>query len=229
MIVSDIISRVRPILNDSDASAYRWPDSDLITYISDACRQILIKRPDSNTFVEELTLVAGALQEVPGTAYRLIDIACNKGADGTRGRAITLVEVEVLDSFSPSWRSARRENSVRHYIFDPRTPRRFEVFPPVNAGVKIESKVANYIDRATQLQDPVGLSDEYLEHIVAFVLYKAYARDMEFAGNAELAVSYLTLFNGMLDGKTVADNAFAPAMNRKGDQPSAPAQQIGGV
>jgi len=64
---------------------------------------------------------------------------------------------------------------------------------------------------------------------LAFVLYKAYARDMEFAGNAELAASYLALFNGMLGDKTMADNAFAPAMNRPGDQPSIPAQQIGGV
>lgn len=229
MIVSDILGRVRPVLNDSDASAYRWSNADLISYINDACRLILIKRPDANTAPAQVTLVAGSLQSIPDTAYKLVDIACNLSADGAQGRAITLVDSTVLDSFSPGWRSGTKANAAKHYIFDPRTPRRFEVFPPVNAGVKVQAKLANYVNQAAQLSDTIGLLDEYMEHLVCFCLYKSYARDMEFAGNAELAASYLALFNGMLGDKTMADNAFAPAMNRPGDQPSLPAQQIGGV
>lgn len=229
MIVSDILGRVRPVLNDSDASAYRWSNADLTTYINDACRLILIKRPDANATPAEVTLSAGALQTIPDTAYRLMDVVCNIGAGGVQGRVVTLVDGAVLDSFNPSWRSGTKVSSVKHFIFDPRTPRRFEVYPPVNAGVKVQAKLANYVGQASQTTDPIGLSEEYMEHLVCFVLYKAYARDMEFAGNAELAASYLALFNGMLGDKTMADNAFSPAMNRPGDQPSVPAQQIGGV
>ena len=229
MIVSDILGRVRPVLNDSDASAYRWSNPDLISYINDACRLILIKRPDANTVPVEVVLVAGALQTIPDTAYKLVDVICNLNADSSQGRAVTIVDGAVLDSFNPGWRSGAKASAVKHYIFDPRTSRRFEVYPPVNAGVKVQAKLANYVGQATQATDPVGLLDEYMEHLVCFVLYKAYARDMEFAGNAELAASYLALFNGMLGDKTMADNAFAPAMNRKGDQPRVPAQQIGGV
>jgi hypothetical protein len=229
MIVSDILGRVRPLLNDTDASGYRWSNADLITYINDACRLVLIKRPDSNTSLTGLTLVDGAIQTLPSTAYKLIDVICNLGANDAQGRRVTIVEGEVLDQFSPSWRSGTRLGSVKHYLFDPRTPRRYEVYPPVLNGTKIQAKVALYTGTATDPANDIGLSDEYMEHLVIFTLYKAYARDMEFAGNAELAASYLALFNGMLADKVTADNAFAPAMNRKGDQPRIPAQQIGGV
>jgi len=229
MIVSDILGRVRPVLNDSDASAYRWSNTDLISYINDACKLIIIKRPDANTSLSSITLAAGAVQAVPDTAYRLIDIVCNLAADDSQGRAITLIDSTVIDAFNPSWRSGTKSSTVKHYIYDPRNSRRFEVYPPVNAGAKIQAKLAAYVGAASQTTDTVGLRDEYMEHIVCFVLYKAYSRDMEFAGNAELAASYLSLFNGMLGDKTMADNAFAPAMNRPGDQPSIPAQQIGGV
>ena len=229
MIVSDILGRVRPVLNDSDSANYRWSTTDLISYINDACRLILIKRPDANTVYAPVTLAAGALQTIPDTAYRLIDVVCNLDASDNQGRAVTLVDSTVLDSFSPGWRSGTKGSSVKHYLFDPRSSRRFEVYPPVNAGVKVQAKVSNYVGQATAAGDTVGLKDEYMEQLVCFTLYKAYARDMEFAGNAELAASYLALFNGMFGDKTMADNAFAPAMNRPGDQPSVPAQQIGGV
>jgi len=229
MIVSDILGRVRPVLNDSDAAAYRWSNSDLISYINDACRMVLIKRPDANTILSPLTLVAGALQTIPDSAYRLIDIVCNLGVDDAQGRAVTLVDNTVLDAFSPNWRAGAKSSTIKHYIFDPRTARRFEVYPPANTGAKIQAKVSAVIGNVSQTSDTIGLRDEYMEHLVVFVLYKSYARDTEFAGNAELAASYLALFNGMLGDKTMADNAFAPAMNRPGDQPSAPAQQIGGV
>lgn len=229
MIVSDILGRVRPVLNDSDSANYRWSNTDLISYINDACRLILIKRPDANTVPTAVTLVAGALQTIPDTAYRLIDVVCNLDASNNQGRAVTIVDSTVLDSFSPGWRSSAKGSSVKHFIFDPRSPRRFEVYPPVNAGVKVQAKLANYAGQANATGSTVGLSDEYMEHLVCFTLYKAYARDMEFAGNAELAASYLALFNGMLGDKTMADIAFSPGMNRPGDQPSVPAQQIGGV
>jgi hypothetical protein len=174
-------------------------------------------------------MVAGAVQTVPESAYRLIDIVCNLAADDSQGRAITLVDSTVLDAFSPNWRAGATSATIKHYLFDPRNARRFEVYPPASSGAKIQAKLSAVIGAVAQTSDTIGLRDEYMEHLVCFVLYKAYARDMEFAGNAELAASYLSLFNGMLGDKTMADNAFAPAMNRPGDQPSAPAQQIGGV
>lgn len=225
MIVSDVLSRARPILNDTDNTAYRWSDTDLKRYIDDAVRLILTKRPDANTSTSDLVLVPGALQSLDDLHEKLIDVVSNSS-----GRAVTLIEQSVLDAFIPNWRNSTPNDATKHFMYDPRTSREFLVYPPVKTnGLTIKGKVSLKHSVLAESNSAIGLRDSYLEHVVCFVLYKAYARDMEFAGNTELAASYLALFNGMLGDKTMSDNAFAPAMNRKGAQPSVPAQQIGGV
>jgi len=225
MIVADVINRVRPVLNDSDSSAYRWSDPDLKRYVDDAVRLILVKRPDANTSTTTISLVVGAQQTLSDAHEKLIDVTANGD-----GRAVTLIEQSVMDAFSPNWRSGTASDATKHYMYDPRTPREFQVYPPAaTTSATLKAKVTLKHSTLAESNSSIGLRDQFMEHVVVFVLYKAYARDMEFAGNAELAASYLSLFNGMLGDKTMADNAFAPAMNRKGDQPHTPAQQIGGV
>jgi len=225
MIVSDVLNRVRPVLNDSDSANYRWSDSDLKRYIDDAVRLILTKRPDANSVTTTITLAVGYQQTLDDAHEKLIDVIAN-GA----GRAVTIIDQAVLDSFSPNWRNSSANDATKHYMYDPRVSREYQVYPPVKTtAATLKAKVALKHSSLAESNANIGLRDSYMEHVVCFVLYKAYARDMEFAGNAELAGSYLAMFNGMLGDKTMADNAFAPAMNRKGDQPHAPAQQIGGV
>lgn len=225
MNVADVLNRVRPVLNDTDSSAYRWSDLDLKRYIDDAVRLILIKRPDANTQTTTLQVVVGAKQTLSDSHEKLIDVISN-----VSGRAVTIIDQSVLDAFSPGWRNSTESDATKHYMFDPRSSREYWVYPPMKTtGGTLTAKVSLKHSNLAENGSTVGLRDTYLEHVVCFVLYKAYVRDMEFAGNAELAASYLALFNGMLGDKTTADNAFAPAMNRKGAQPSTPAQQIGGV
>lgn len=225
MNVADVINRVRPVLNDTDSSTYRWSDPDIKRYIDDAVRLILVKRPDANTTTASISLSAGWKQSLTDAHEKLIDVTANSA-----GRAVTIVDQAVLDAFNPNWRNTTASDATKHYMYDPRSPREFAVYPPIKTdGATITGKVALKHSTLAESNATIGLRDSYLEHVVCFALYKCYARDMEFAGNAELATSYLSLFNGMLGDKTMADNAFAPAMNRKGDQPHTPAQQIGGV
>jgi hypothetical protein len=46
MIASEVITVVRRMLNDEDAAAYRWPDLNLLQYLSDAQRTLVRFRPD---------------------------------------------------------------------------------------------------------------------------------------------------------------------------------------
>jgi len=224
MIVSDILGRVRPVLNDSDASAYRWSDPDLTNYINDACRLIQVHRPDANTETTNLSLVVGAKQTLADTHEKLIDVVC-----ASNGRAVTLIDVSVLDAFNPGWRSSAASDTPKHYMYDPRASREFWLYPPVKtAGTTLVGKVTLKHSVLSGGSSTIGLRDIYMEPIVAFVLFKAYARDMEFAGNADLAGMYLNQFNGMLGLKLTKDVAFAPQQNRRGDSPE-PAIQMGGV
>ena len=224
MNVADIINRVRPVLNDTDSSAYRWSDLDLKRYIDDAARLILIHRPDASTETVSITLATGAKQTLDEAHEKLIDIV-----SAANGRAVTLVDVAILDAFNPSWRTSAASDTPKHYMYDPRSSREFWLYPPVKtAGTTLSAKVSLKHTVLAESSATIGLRDVYMEPVVAFTLFKAYARDMEFAGNADLASMYLGQFNGMLGLKLGKDNAFAPQANRKGDAPEQ-AIQMGGV
>lgn len=229
MNVSDVINRARSLLNDTDATGYRWTNADLIDYINDAQRMIAVLRPDSSSGTSVSTLVAGTKQSIPSGGFRLLDIPRNVAADGsTPGRAIRIVGRDILDQFEPGWHAATKKTEVKHYIYDERFPLEYFVYPPVNAGVKIEVRFSKYPTVLTQTSDAL-FSDAYFEVILNYTMYRSYMRDAEFSNNAQLASQYLQAASGLLGVKIGKDNAFSPKTNRQGGDPNVAAAQIGGV
>lgn len=230
MNVSDVISRARTLLNDTDATGYRWSQQDLIDYINDAQRMIAVLRPDSSSGTTVATLVAGTKQTIPSGGFRILDIPRNIGSDGsTPGRAIRIVDRDVLDQFEPGWHSATKKSEVKHYTYDERFPLEYFVYPPVNAGVKIEVRFGKFPTVLTATGDALSISDAYFEVILNYVMYRCYLKDAEFSGNAALAAQYLQAASGLLGVKIGKDNAFSPKTNRQGGDPNVAAAQMGGV
>ncbi len=227
MIASDVISRVRNLLNDTDSANYRWTTSELLSAINDAQGVIATHRPDASSVVGDVTLVEGSAQTITGK--RLIDVVGNVSAAGVLGRAVTLVDGSVIDAFDPSWRSGVKKSSAKHYIYDPRNPLVYEVYPPVLADTKLRIKYASNPAPVSAEGNTLSVSDAYLEPVVMYVMFKAYSKDAEFSGNAVLAAQYLGLFNSLLGIKTTKDNSFSPAANRRGDTSKAAGAQMGGV
>jgi hypothetical protein len=81
------------------------------------------------------------------------------------------------------------------------------------------------VDAASSLSIP----DIYADPLLNYVLYRAYAKDAEFAQNQQLSASYLQIFQGMLGIKTQKDAAYSPDLNSKGASPNPGALQMGGV
>ena len=154
----------------------------------------------------------------------------NLGSDGqTPVRAITITGRDVLDAFNPNWHKATKTNEVRHFVYDPRNPLVFYVYPPVNAGVKIETLVAEYPTPVTTTSSVLTISDIYSEPLFNYVMFRAYSKDAEFSSNSQLASGYLSVFNAIMGVKIQKDTAFSPAVNRAGGAPNAAAIQSGGV
>lgn len=227
MIASDVISRARNLLNDTDSANYRWTTSELISAINDAQLVIATHRPDASSTVGDVTLVEGAAQTLSGT--RLLDVVGNVSSAGVVGRAVTLIDGALLDAYEPSWRSGVKKTSVKHYIYDPRNPLVYEVYPPVVADTKLRIKYSVVPAAVTQESGALALADAYREAVFLYVMFKAYSKDAEFSGNVTLAAQYLGLFNSLLGIKTTKDNSFSPAANRKGDTSKAAGAQMGGV
>lgn len=230
MKVSDVISRVRSIVNDADSSAYRWTDAELIDAINDAQGLIAIHRPDAFPVDEVATLVAGSKQSIPTGGYRLLDVIRNIGSDGTTpGRAIRPTDRDTLDAYDPYWHTNTKKSEVKNFLYDERNVNVYYVNPPTNAGVKVQILYAKRPTTLTATGNDLAIADAYFEAVVLFVLFRCYAKEADFAGNAQLAGNYLSLFASLLGIKLQKDVAFGAALNRRGGESNPTSVQAGGV
>lgn len=221
MLASDIISRVRIVLNDLTGT--HWADPELLSWINDGQLLVAVIRPDSVARTTAVTLVAGTKQTIPADGIRLLDVVRNVG-----GRAIRIIDRDTLDLFDPNWHKATA-GEVKHYVYDNRVPMDFYVYPPAKVNQQIEITYSKTPTKATVAGDTLAVADIYQDIIVNYVLFRAYSKDAEHAANAALASTYLNILNGLAGVKLSKDAAFSPQLNSRGDPPNAAAIQTGGV
>lgn len=202
----DVLDRASIVLNDEDNT--RWTEAELLGWLNDGAKAIVVRRPAAHPTTATLTLVDGESQDLPADAVELLDITCNiSGA--TRGRAVTLVDIRLLDSDDPSWRAGTKQTTVYHYTYDERDPLRFSVYPPVQAGTQVESVYASTPAAVTARADEVDLPDEYQPALVSYLLYRSYAKDSEYA-NGALAAAHFQAFESDLGINTQAKAVNSP-------------------
>jgi len=163
--VVTLLDRVASTLQDT--TNVRWPKAELLVYLNDAQRQIVLHRPDANPVNTTFSCVASSKQSLPPAALRLLSIKRN-----VDGRSITQMSQDVLDIQLPNWhQQAATANGVEHYIYDPLDPKTFYLYPvPVAAHpievvystAPTEIVVANF---ATDVQT-ITLDDIYVNVIM---------------------------------------------------------------
>lgn len=221
MLASDIISRVRIVLND--LAGTHWADSELLSWINDGQLLVAVIRPDSVARTAAVELVAGSKQSIPADGIRLLDAVRNVG-----GRAIRIIDRDTLDLFDANWHKATA-GEIKHYVYDNRVPMDFYVYPNAKAGQQIEITYSKTPAKAATTGSTLAVADIYQDIIVNYVLFRAYSKDAEHAANAALASTYLNIINSLSGVKLSKDVAFSPQLNSRGDPPNAAAIQTGGV
>jgi len=209
--VVDIIDRASIILQDS--TNVRFPNAELLKFFNDAQKEVVLHRPDANMQNDAtFDCVAGSKQTIPTTGLRLVDVVRNVG-----GRAITQVDRKILDETLPDWHetTADATRKIEHFIFDPADPKHFYVYPKATAAFDLEiiySAAPSEISISNFNTDTtvISLDDVYANAILDYVLYRAYQKDSEFAGNAQRAMMHYQGFSNALGIKTQADAAIAP-------------------
>lgn len=219
--VIDIVRRVERILNDD--SAIRWTRLELQDWINDAYKEIVIARPDANAQTVTVCLAVGTRQKLtdPATinltsALRVLDVIRNMAATSDK-RAIRLVDRAVLDDQMPTWHAATGAVTVSHWMFDPKTPKEFLVFPPATAASTVElaySSVPVPHALAETALNPfaavpdtttIGLDDIYANTVLDYILYRAYSKDASYAANSNRATGHLNAYSQSLGLKTTVD------------------------
>lgn len=211
--VVDILDRASIILQDN--TNVRFPNDELLKFFNDAQKEVVLHRPDAKMVNESFSCSTGSKQELPAAALRLIEIVRNVG-----GRAVTQVDRKILDETLPNWHeTSAGTNKIEHFIYDPADPKRFYVYPKAVSGTHSleiiyssapsDVAISNYATDTTT----ISLDDVYSNSILDYILYRAYQKDSEFAGNAERSMMHYQSFANSLGIKTNADAATTPVPN----------------
>ena len=221
----DIIRRVVETLQDP--TSIRWPVPELVRYLNDGQREIKLHRPDTVRQTGDIPLVAGSRQTLPTNADKLIEIWHNKASR----RAVQMVDRRILDDQSPGWHALTGTTEVLHYTYDPRVPTEFFVYPPAAAGATLvgaysvnPADVAEPADGSlyTAVAGNVAVIDALVNGLQDYILYRAYTKDSEYAGNGARAQAHYTAFANALGLEVKGTMGVMPSTLRKVQTGAAP-------
>lgn len=220
--VQSVIDRVQTTLQDT--TGIRWPVvGELVLWVNDAQREIALLKPDASAVNATITLVAGTKQSIPNAGNRLLKAVRNMSSGegtATGKRAVRLVGREVLDAQTPDWHDslvtgdAAHGSVVKHYIYDEANPRNFYVYPGVTTGAFLEIIYSSNPATVDQ-NDDLTIPDIFANAVMNYVLYMAYMKDAEYAGNAGRAQTHFQLFGASVTGKGQVDISTSPNMETR--------------
>lgn len=203
MLASAIIDRATIILQDE--SNVRWPRTELLKWVNDAQREIVLARPDALAENASIALAAGTKQSIPNTAIQLLDVVRNQN-----GRAIRMVSREIMDAQQPDWHTHTQSSTIKHFMFDVRDPKHFYVYPPAVVGTQVEAIYSTAPADVASESGSISLNDVYANAMLDYVLYRAYSKDSDYAGNAQRATAHYGAFAQSIGLKTQTDTAVSP-------------------
>lgn len=219
--VVEIISRAKTLLQD--LSSVRWSVTELQGWLNDAYREAVNLRPDCNTVVGTFTCVAGARQNITSqfpSAVRVIEVLRNVAAQSDK-RAVRLVDRAALDGQLRSWYAVTPVTTIEQYMYDPRLPRDFLVYPPASTSAQLEVAYSEVpVGHAltteqlnsTATAETIRIDDSYANALLDYVMYRAYSKNTESTTNASKAAGHFQLFQNAMGAKGQSEAASKPGV-----------------
>lgn len=211
LLASSIIDKAEITLNDADN--VRWTADELLGWLNSAQREIALLKPNVYTATASFVLAAGIKQTIPNTYHALLEVTRNMGTDGTTpGRAIRPVRRSDLDNCYPEWPLAANANAVvKGFIFDPKDPQTFWVYPPQPAsGFGYVEAIMAGPPPTVAIGVAISLDDVYETPILDYILYRAFSKDTSSTGNLARATGFYRSFLQSLGLSSQADAANVP-------------------
>ena len=215
MQASEILTQASDLLFDE--TNVRWPETELLRWMTAAQRQIVLHRPDAYAINQSVQLVAGTKQSLPSNGIRLLRVVRNMGSDGsTPGRAIRWIDQDIMDAHVPAWHTETAATAVKHAMTDERDPKNYYVYPPVPASpqVHVEIIFSSEPSALTDGTDTIAIDSIYAGPILDFVLFRAFAKDTGHTVNERRSLQHLNHFHTALGVKSNIDLAMAPENNQ---------------
>lgn len=202
--VETLLSGVSETLLDTARRTWDYPE--LVGYLNEALRATSFVKPDMYTVQDFVTLAAGIAQNLPEGGVALIDISDNE----VSGRAITQTDLGLLQEENRFWPAATQEVDAENYAADPRTPRRFYIFPPNDGTGSVRITYGAVPDALTGSSgEEIPVPSSYQTALTNFVLAKAYAKNSR-KQDLTKSSAYMQQWGALLGLKSQAQVAVAP-------------------
>ena len=209
-----------------DLANVRWTRSELLAWLNDGMRQIVLIQPSASSTTVSKKLDAGTRQTLPTGGWLLLQMYRNMGTTGTTpGRAIRIVSRELLDNFNPNWHTAAAAAEVRNYIYDTQDQTAFYVYPPNTGTQYVELNYSAQPTNLTSESEVIPIFDIYQSALVDYILYRACSKDAEYAPGLQLAQGYLSTFVAAVGGKAQTEVSNDPVQALNPRNTSVPGSQ----
>lgn len=136
------------------------------------------------------------------------------------GARIRRVSSRLQTALSVDWEDETPTTVVEEYMYDPRNPREFYVYPPNNgAGVvrAVYTLLPTPLSTLTELGENVStwqaqelpVEDVYAEALAHFILHRAYSKEAEWALDPMRAKQHFELYLEAVNTKVLQDAEFS--------------------
>lgn len=205
----DIIDKASTVL--SDAGATRWPVSELLGWLNAGQLEIVTLVPNANSDTATIQLTTGPKQQAPSDVVRIIEFVRNRGVSGTvNGSAIRQIERKHMDAYAPDWGRSTPNVNVIHAMYNAEYDNdTFYVWPPQPATPGYIEII--YSRRPSTIPDSnpgtkITVWDYYQNALLDYVLYRSFAKDSEYANQAQRSENHYKMFAQAIGAKFGADN-----------------------
>lgn len=192
-----IILRAATIINDKSGV---WSQTnELVRWLNDGQREVVIYRPDATATPSTMTCVEGTRQTLPAGGKKLMSVVRN--ATGTK-KPIRLVDMSAMDGFYPGWHSRPTAAEIQNYMFDSRQPDIFWVYPPAKDTCQIDiiysaapADITEPADGATysSVSGNISIIDSLANALLDYIVYRAFSKESTF-GNGDVALAHYKAF-----------------------------------
>lgn len=200
-LASDVIDRARDIL--ADVSDEAWEDVELLRWLNDAVRELIVLKPSSVAAPLDINLVAGPQQSFPANMVALVALIGLVSDDGaTHYDAVTEVMLEHMDRELPGWRTETETAETLHVMRDETDRATFWVYPPTDGTRSLRVLAASLPASAiaTTASSVPFRNDQYVAPLVDYVCYRALLRDADEGPERQRALDHFEKFAATLVG-----------------------------
>lgn len=210
----ELVERVARDLNDYEEGRrhVRWSAAELLGYLTDAMRAVVLLRPDAYSVTVPVQLSTGSTkQSIPADGARFLGIVRNMGADGlTPGLPVTPVKREDLDAANQDWHVEGFSAVVDHFVYDDTVPTIFYVTPPPAAGVYVDLSYAKIPQAIESAESDLPLNAIWAEPLREYMMYRAYTRNDSSSEDLSKGERHLSRYYLVLGEEAKAKLVFSP-------------------